>query len=388
MSADTQLKLLKDFQCIADKCPDDCCHGFTVNVDVETELNWKALPDSDIKQRVFSSLTGEGKTTSLQKNSQGICQLLDSGLCAIQKSVGHDYLPKICRDFPRLTTGRDERPVFTAYMSCPEIARLLVENKESASELFTSLIDTEIDAKTLSADPLQAEKLLQLYIYKLLAHVETSVGEIVYLTGTMLQRMISRATIRQALQDLETVCFSDEALQKSIDNIRKQFRNRRLILKKNRAGELWHFSAMNCRALQHSDYADLWEPFNQSETDPSIFYSEVSKLKTGSRSLDQAVQHTLKKYLEVKFVNHGFPYACHETRLVATFLDCLVGLSQILLLLWLLGQKGKISQQDLVNVIYRVERGLVHNDLVSNRLLQYAERLDEDGYILSFLYLS
>ena len=35
----------QDFQCIGDKCEDNCCHGWTISIDKKTYRNYVSHPD-------------------------------------------------------------------------------------------------------------------------------------------------------------------------------------------------------------------------------------------------------------------------------------------------------------------------------------------------------
>ena len=388
-----QLSILNDFCCIADQCPQTCCRD-SIDVDSSTLAKWHDLDSSKIQTRMLDALNTSDNRVTLNVDENRLCSLLDSGLCAIQKELGHDYLPEICRQFPRITVGRQSHPVASAYMSCPEIARLVVSIGHD-EPVFDGNLFTLETVSSLRTDALRAEKLLQRFLLLVLGTTTVTPAEAIYLVGHILSQMVSSATLPQAIHTLETLCFEPDSLQEHIARQRKRFRNRQLLLKKQKAGEMWWLVTSTCRALHDKDYLSQWrtvfpgiEPHVQQMPDPVSFYTSVSKLKNSANLIPETIQQGLDRYLQVKFVNHGFPMACHASELVLTYLDCVVGFSQVMLLLWLSGTDRPLQEEDLVRAIYRVERGLVHNDQLRSRLLQYASQPDMDGYILSFLYLS
>ena len=88
------------FKCIADKCSDNCCVGWGIDVDSSTVEKYKSLP-SNFRDDVISSIDfSNGACFKCDKN--GRCKNLDDrGLCRIISTLGEGYLCQICRDHPR-----------------------------------------------------------------------------------------------------------------------------------------------------------------------------------------------------------------------------------------------------------------------------------------------
>jgi len=118
----------KDFRCIADACPDSCCHQWTVDVDEEAAALYRSLP-GDLGDRLRQVLTDDN-TMELEGD---LCPMWRTdGLCRIQAELGHDALCKTCREFPRLTHDYGDFVEYGLELSCPEAARLIF----SASQAF------------------------------------------------------------------------------------------------------------------------------------------------------------------------------------------------------------------------------------------------------------
>lgn len=113
------------FKCIADKCKDNCCIGWEIDVDDATLQRYKCLHGKE-GDRIRSTLNdGEPIAFKLLENER--CANLDShGLCKIISALGEDYLCQICRDHPRyfnLTADNFEGGIGLA---CEEAARLIL----------------------------------------------------------------------------------------------------------------------------------------------------------------------------------------------------------------------------------------------------------------------
>lgn len=98
------------FKCIADKCTDNCCIGWGIDVDSDTVKRYKSLPPA-LGEEVLASIDfSDG--ASFKCDCSGRCANLDErGLCRIISKLGEGYLCQICRDHPRyfnLVNGRCE----------------------------------------------------------------------------------------------------------------------------------------------------------------------------------------------------------------------------------------------------------------------------------------
>lgn len=111
---DTQLypAYYSQFYCIADRCQDNCCHGWTIPfskkdylkikraekpqelVDL-TKLAMRRLPDGKRTEDRYAEFVTESGPCPYQ-NEQGLCRL--------QLGCGEETLPRVCREFPRTET--------------------------------------------------------------------------------------------------------------------------------------------------------------------------------------------------------------------------------------------------------------------------------------------
>ena len=113
------------FRCLAGGCPDSCCKEWEVQVDPDSAARYRGLPGplGDDLRRVLRDEDGENYLTI----SVGRCPLwrLD-GLCRIQAELGEAALCKTCREFPRLTHDYGDFVELGLELSCPEAARLIL----------------------------------------------------------------------------------------------------------------------------------------------------------------------------------------------------------------------------------------------------------------------
>ena len=118
------------FSCLAGKCPASCCRGgWQILIDDEHMERYAAdTGDSSLNKRLNE---GVDRIEQWFRQEHGGCCLLDEdGLCAIQRVMGEDGLCDTCRRYPRHVEEFRGVREWSLSLSCPEAARLIIENKD------------------------------------------------------------------------------------------------------------------------------------------------------------------------------------------------------------------------------------------------------------------
>lgn len=124
-------KYFNDFKCIADKCTDNCCVGWEVYIDKDTEKLYKALTVDG--EAVTKMIGKRGGAHFVSKN--GACPFLDSaGLCKIIAAHGEGALCEICREHPRFYNPLGGVTEGGIGASCPVGARLILNGDSTPTE--------------------------------------------------------------------------------------------------------------------------------------------------------------------------------------------------------------------------------------------------------------
>ncbi len=117
--------LYREFSCIADRCPDSCCHEWEVEVDAASAARYRAM-EGALGDDLRGSLYDEEGRTYL-RNEQNRCPMWRAdGLCRIQAALGHGALCQVCQNFPRLRHDYGDFVELGLELSCPEAARLML----------------------------------------------------------------------------------------------------------------------------------------------------------------------------------------------------------------------------------------------------------------------
>lgn len=126
-----------DFRCIADRCPDSCCHEWDVQIDADTAAKYRALEGAlgDALHRVMYEDDGD---TYLQNKNNRCPMWQEDGLCRIQCTLGHSALSRVCQEFPRIQQDYGTFVEHGLEMSCPEAARIMLTCKNWSTVISTT----------------------------------------------------------------------------------------------------------------------------------------------------------------------------------------------------------------------------------------------------------
>ena len=120
------LSCFASFRCIAGACPDTCCAGWEVDLDEDTLRRYRQLPGA-LGDEIRSAICREDEYTFFRlKNGQ--CPFLNKEkLCRLILGLGEDVLSVTCREHPRFWEEYGNYRETCLSISCPEAARLLLE---------------------------------------------------------------------------------------------------------------------------------------------------------------------------------------------------------------------------------------------------------------------
>jgi len=120
----------KNFRCIADKCPDTCCAGWSIVVDTASREKYLSVGGS-FGQKLKETMSVDSDGDTVFNNVNGRCPfLLENGLCEMFIELGEESLCHTCTLFPRHVSFFGARKETGLSLSCPEAARLIMESSE------------------------------------------------------------------------------------------------------------------------------------------------------------------------------------------------------------------------------------------------------------------
>lgn len=84
---------VQQFQCIGERCEDNCCHSWTISIDKQTFRNYERHPDPTVKAliklHIIKVRQSNERWGEIKLDEQGACLFLDEKrLCQIHSKAG------------------------------------------------------------------------------------------------------------------------------------------------------------------------------------------------------------------------------------------------------------------------------------------------------------
>lgn len=122
---------VQHFQCIGDRCEDNCCHSWTITIDKQTFRNYERHPDPALKSlsklHIRKVKESNARWGEIKLDEQGACPFLDENrLCQIHSKAGPEALSHTCKTYPRAQTRIGNQLKKSLMLSCPEVCRQLL----------------------------------------------------------------------------------------------------------------------------------------------------------------------------------------------------------------------------------------------------------------------
>lgn len=123
----------KEFHCIANKCEDTCCAGWQIIIDKKA-LNKYTKIRGDFRKRMLISV--DWLQGAFRQDKEKRCAFLnENNLCDLYLNQGEEGFCKTCREYPRHTEEFEGVREITLSISCPEVARILMNRKDKVTFL-------------------------------------------------------------------------------------------------------------------------------------------------------------------------------------------------------------------------------------------------------------
>lgn len=383
MSDIARLRLLDQFKCLADKCPDDCCHQWNAHVDKETLAKWQAIKNEVRRDLLLSTMQPSAQNPTemvLMRKENGNCVHLDEkGLCEIQRQFSHEYLPMTCQLYPREVMRKNNVSFHTAHLSCPGILQIL--NKQP----IRGLIENE---QTLY-QPQNLDIISQLscaihkYMQNIFAIDEIYLGLKIYALSNVLAEIL-----QLALEDTLTSDLLHSRYQVSADELAGQW----IAWQQISHNDEFEKAKTDIRGFLQKIETGLLSKYREHLESklgvkiPSLSLTRFFKWRA-KIDIDQFEQF-FEKYIRVKFLNNGFPWNPIQNNHTATFLECVIALLLCHHILIAFDEAGiEVDDTLLQKITYTVEKVTGHNFEIIKLIGQKPELLQLSKYNLMFSLL-
>jgi len=123
-----RINFMKHFQCIGGSCWDNCCLGWTVDVDKKTLKRY----EKQAPELLDKTVERIDKTGTKMKFDGKRCICLDKdNMCVVHAKYGEDFLPCICYYFPNIYKQLDKDIYMPTGLGCPASMEAALYAKDS-----------------------------------------------------------------------------------------------------------------------------------------------------------------------------------------------------------------------------------------------------------------
>lgn len=122
------------FKCLAGECPSTCCAGWQVMIDEESLKKYRKVKGT-FGNRLKNSIRWKEQCFDQCK---GRCAFLnEENLCDLQIEAGQELLCDTCRSYPRHVEEFEDLREIGLALSCPAVAKLVLENEDKVEFIST-----------------------------------------------------------------------------------------------------------------------------------------------------------------------------------------------------------------------------------------------------------
>lgn len=397
MKHEYRLSALDEFRCLADKCPASCCaFDWDVKVDRKTHDKWRAIQDQAARDRLITGTLTQTRDDDtllvIAKTLDRKCIHLEArGLCSIQAQQGADYLPETCRDYPRLRLTSDTREVFSAALSCPEIARLALF-EQGRRPLFDRRFSTpEVDPRgDPGGDPVTIH--LDRLVASVMDEKRFPLNVKIYFLGATLSRL-SLLAARDELSEM-TLKKARETFKQDLFDVNLAIKTNKLRPDPSIAGSFWgavhklgkdrHLYGQDPNTDPLAAIGALLEngTSNKDSVYTEIYQIVLNRRQTARTTYGASLDDVFEKYLRVAFMNNGFPWKPASANYIAAFINSVLPFALMQLTWWMTaGATKPPGREDIMRIVYQTERSLGHSRLIYRNLDNNQELLRLDRYL-------
>lgn len=342
------------FQCTAAECEDTCCAGWQIMIDEKSLKKYKKVPGHFGKRLRHSVNWKEG---AFKQSKDKRCAFLNrENLCDLYTALGEKSLCRTCRRYPRHVEEFENVREITLSVSCPEVAKILLEKEEPVRFLtYEKEGEEEFDA----FDP---------FLYSVLADGRETMIRI--LQNRELEFGVRVTLVLGLAHDMQRRVNKGELF--SCEELFGKYESRRAaeFAREKMKGPDYIFSRRKFRMLHRLEkLRGDWEPYLY-ETEKILFFGgekEYDKkhrefaewLKKEMPSWDVMLEQVLVYFIITYFcgaVYDGKAYGKARLSVLSVFF-----IYEMMLARWRKNEQG-LDMEDMVEIVYRYSREVEHSD--------------------------
>ena len=321
----------KEFECIGNKCEDNCCKEWKITIDKKTYNKYKKLPVSDFSKKLNNNINRDRKSKSDKDYAK--FNLIDKkcpmfskdGLCEIYLNLGPQNMCYTCRTYPRVYNLVDNTIEKCLTVSCIEVARNILLRKNP--------IEFNLDVVDIKEE-MDAVKVINL-IENYKASIENGVYE------NLLEKLIKEDKFDAQLEFLMNIYF--EIMNKNVSNKRY----------------ITNFvNIINSLQLANENLERIKECYEEA-------------LNENYRKFMKNCEHIYENYLVYYMFKILFP--CNEESILDSYIMLVIQFAILKMnLIGICGHyKEEMDEEKVVNLIQSYAVVTEHDNFIENRINKY-----------------
>ena len=364
------------FKCIAGDCPDTCCAGWQIVIDEESMKKYQNFK-GDYVWKVMGCVDWE--TEAFRQDNEKRCAFLNKeNLCDLYTNAGEDSLCKTCREYPRHTEEFEGVREITLSISCPEVARILMEEMEPVKFLIEEKAEIEETEDFSEFDP---------FLFSLLEDARKEMLDILQNRALPIKErtmlVLGMAHDMQGRINRSDMFACSDAIEKYTTEKARVF-VKRYLAQKNGQEEESLTKEMFEKLYKLEVLRDDWED-TLHKTQNTLFFTmqesyaqlrkEFELYKGEHKEIDIHLEQILVYFLFTYFpgaVYDGMIFAKAQMAVYCTWMVELLWMAE-----WLSNGKT-LDKQKMIQLLYRFSREVEHSDDNLKKL----DKLMERKYIL------
>ncbi len=348
------------FKCIAGNCPDTCCAGWQIVIDEESMKKYQNFK-GDYVWKLMGCVDWE--TDTFRQDETKRCAFLNNeNLCDLYTNAGEDHLCKTCREYPRHTEEFEGVREITLSISCPEVARILMEQMEPVKFITDEKKEVEETEDFTDFDPFlfsiledARKEMIDILQDRTLALKER--GMLVLGMAHDMQGRINRSDMF-ACSDVITKYSTEKARTFIKRHLAQKSREEEEILTKEMFEKLYKLEVLRedwedvLHKTQNTLFFTMQESYGQLR-------GEYEKYKKEHADIDIHLEQILVYFLFTYFpgaVYDGMIFAKAQMAVYCTWMVELLWMAE-----WLSSGK-RLEKQKMTELLYRFSREVEHSD--------------------------
>ena len=356
------------FKCIADKCEATCCAGWQIVIDEDSlgQYETEERPYGEILRQRIDWEEGVFK----QDRRKHCAFLKEDGFCEMYQELGEESLCMTCTNYPRHIEEFENLREITLAISCPEAARIILEQKEPVT--FLEEETDEEDEEFEDFDPfffsyLEDARAIMLSILQNRTLPVAVRAALVQNMAEEMQDIIENADLFD-LADVFEKYEDEEYISNAVSHIEKDLK-----VFYGDFGEHFRYSKAVFGRLYELEYlSDDWGAYLEQCWDALYGKGPKEYCKLQENFQEWCIQKnngiSMEIILEQLLVYFIFTYFCgavYDDNVfgkVKMSVDSVNILYEMLVAKWIEG-RGALSAKAVQQVVYRYSRELEHSDL-------------------------